>query len=459
MTSKKKKKKPKHQLVYEPRGAAKELWKSKAPEILIEGPAGTGKSRGILEKILALAVKYPGSRHLICRKTRASMTQSVLVTFEQKVLPVDSKLKDGPQREQRHSYRLPNGSEIVVGGLDKPERTFSTEYDTVTVFEAIEATENDWELLTRALRNYVMPYQQAIADTNPGHPGHWLNKRASNPNLMLRLKSKHEDNPIYYNPSKGKYTKLGRQYIQGTLDRLTGVRKERLRFGRWCAVEGAIYPEFRREIHVIKPFIIPPEWRKYRVIDFGFNNPFVCQWWAEDWDSNLYMFHEIYYSRRIVEDHAKNILDFHGLASYEATIADHDAEDRATLERHGVSTLPAMKEVKPGIEGVQARLRAIREKPNKWGARSMISFFADARVELDPRLEEDKLPTQTVDEIEGYIWKPPVEGKNPKEEPEKENDHGMDAMRYLVAYVDGLPHGDPIHGEETGYVGAATTSI
>jgi uncharacterized membrane protein len=41
----------------------------------------------------------------------------------------------------------------------------------------------------------------------------------------------------------------------------------------------------------------------------------------------------------------------------EATVADHDAEDRATLERYGVYTQPATKDVSPGIQAVQARLR------------------------------------------------------------------------------------------------------
>ncbi|GAG05846.1 unnamed protein product, partial [marine sediment metagenome] len=72
---------------YEPHGAAKDLFYFQGREVLIEGPAGTGKSRAIWEKLYAVAYKYPGCRILVVRKTRESMTESVLVTWEDKVLP------------------------------------------------------------------------------------------------------------------------------------------------------------------------------------------------------------------------------------------------------------------------------------------------------------------------------------------------------------------------------------
>ena len=42
----------------------------------------------------------------------------------------------------------------------------------------------------------------------------------------------------------------------------------------------------------------------------------------------------------------------------------------------------------------------------------------------------------TEQEFGAYIYAKPKEGRPPNEDPVKENDHGMDAMRYAVAYVD-----------------------
>src|SRR5947207_8249 len=82
-------------------GAAAQLWASRAPEIVVSGPAGTGKSRACLEKLHYCALKYRGMRGLIIRKTRESLSEAALVTFEEKVLPEWSPIKEGPRRNFR----------------------------------------------------------------------------------------------------------------------------------------------------------------------------------------------------------------------------------------------------------------------------------------------------------------------------------------------------------------------
>jgi len=60
---------------------------------LYDGPAGTGKTKSVLEKVHLAAMKYPGMRALLVRATRASMTDSVLVEFESTVLEPGSYLR------------------------------------------------------------------------------------------------------------------------------------------------------------------------------------------------------------------------------------------------------------------------------------------------------------------------------------------------------------------------------
>src|SRR5262245_58274493 len=67
-------------------GAAEVMFYSGDPEVVLCGPAGTGKSRCCLEKLHACMRVWPGARGLIARATRASLTESALVTFEEKVL-------------------------------------------------------------------------------------------------------------------------------------------------------------------------------------------------------------------------------------------------------------------------------------------------------------------------------------------------------------------------------------
>jgi len=414
---------------YQPVGAAREFILCKDPEVLLCGPAGTGKSRAALEKLHLCAEKYAGCRLLIIRKTRASLTETGLVTYERDVLPEGHPAALGPKREHRHSYKYPNGSEIVVGGMDKPSKTLSTEYDIIYVQEATELSEDEWETLTRPLRNGVIPYQQIIADCNPAQRTHWLKLRCDAGRTRM-IESRHEDNPLLYDRKRGEWTERGRAYI-AVLDRLTGVRYLRLRKGLWVSAEGIIYDEWDATVHVVNRFPIPADWRRYWVIDFGFTNPFVWQAWAEDPDGRLYRYREIYKTRRTVAEHAQEIKR---VCADEprpvAVICDHDAEDRATFTLEtNMSTVAAIKMVSPGIQAVKERLKPAGDgKPRLY-------LMRDSLVELDQELVDRKLPTCTEDEVEGYVWDT-SHGQKRGEQPVKENDHGCDCMRYLVMHVD-----------------------
>lgn len=419
---------PEGALLYEPHGAARELFFARDPEVVLDGPAGTGKSRAILEKLNALAIKYTGMRALMLRKTRASLTDTALVTWEDHVRPACD--TENQQRNVRRSYSYANGSEIVVGGLDKSDKIMSSEYDVICVFEATELYEDDWEKCTTRLRNGKMPYQQLLADCNPGPPTHWLNQRM-NRGGARRILCRHEDNPRIFSPD-GTRTAYGQSYLS-TLDRLTGVRYDRLRKGLWVAAEGMVYGGWNDRLNVVDFFEPPAEWRRIRVIDFGYTNPFTCQWWAIDNDGRMFMYREIYYTRRLVEDHARQIAQLSAGERIEATICDHDAEDRATLERHlGVTTLAAHKAVTSGIQAMEARIRPAED------GRPRLQLMRDVLVETDPALREAKKPACTLEEVPGYVYPTVKKGRTEKEAPVKEDDHGLDTARYAVAYVDQL---------------------
>ena len=435
---------------YTPRGACASLFASRAPQILLSGPAGTGKSRGCLEKLHLQAMKYPGMRGLIVRQTLVSLGSTTLVTWRNYVIKEALLTGEvefyGGSQEEPAQYRYRNGSVIVIGGMDKPTKIMSSEYDVAYVGEAIELSVDGWEAITTRLRNGVLPYQQLYADTNPDKDTHWLWQRCLAGDIEV-FESRHEDNPVYVNVD-GSYTEKGAAYIAGVLDKLTGVRKLRLRDGKWVSAEGVIYEEFDRAIHVVPKFVVPQEWPRFWSVDFGMVHPFVLQCWAEEPDGGLVMYREIYHTRRIVEDHAKTILaavrrarpgvsepDWREPGQWEwteprptAIICDHDAEDRATLERHiGQGTTPAIKTVTDGIEAVAVRLRPA--PTGSGGMRPRLRFMDGALLERDPLLAEGMKPCQTTDEFGGYIW---ADHKS-KDQPVKEEDDGMDAVRYVVA--------------------------
>jgi PBSX family phage terminase large subunit len=416
---------------YAPRGAARELLTSTLPEICIAGPAGTGKSLAALFKVHFSCLQVPYVQALIVRQTHISLTSTTLNLFERVVIREAKaagivKWFGGSGREPP-AYRYNNGSTIIVGGLDKPEKFLSAELDLVFVDEATEITKDAMETLISRLRGNALRHKQIILGCNPSHPQHWIKLRCeSGPTRMLF--SHHVDNPVYFD-GNGAKTEAGEAYMS-KLDALTGVRRLRLRDGIWAAAEGVIYEDFDESVHVIEPFEVPESWTRWWSVDFGYVNPFVWQLWAMDPDGILYLVHEIYRTRQLVEDHAKDILEVvQEEPTPRAVICDHDAEGRATLEkgiRH--STIAAHKAVLEGIQAVQARLVQRR-----------LFIMRGALVRRDPDLVDAKRPTSTVEEIPGYVWatkRGGIDGQIEKDEPLKENDHGCDAMRYVVSQLD-----------------------
>ena len=418
---------------YSPRNNSQKLFVTRDSEVIMSGPAGTGKSRACLEKLNAVALKYPGMRGLIVRKTATSLGSTALVTFKNFVIK-EALLNDtvrfyGGSPQESAQYIYSNGSRIVVGGMDKATRIMSSEYDIIYVQEAIELTIEDWEALTTRLRNGVMPYQQLIADTNPSTPTHWLKIRVNEGRTTL-LDTRHEDNPLYFRDN-GSLTKQGAAYL-AKLDALTGVRKLRLKDGLWVAAEGLIYEDWDPVVHVVDRFEVPQEWTRYWTVDFGYTNPFVLQRWAEDPDGKLYLYAEQYHTKKTVDQHTAELLaqikDDEGNwlePKPRSIICDHDAEGRATFEKEiGLSTQPANKKVLAGIQAVQKRLRD-----------GSLVILRDAAMQRDQALNNARKPCSTEEEIAGYIWDVGA-GKNPKEQPLKQDDHGCDALRYLVAEKD-----------------------
>ncbi len=450
---------------YTPYGGAKRMFHCRDLEVLLVGAAGTGKSLGCMEKLNYMALLNPGMRGLIVRKTLVSLGSTALVTWRKSVIP--ELLESGgvsffggsPQEQAGYRYH-DNGSFIAIGGMDKPEKVMSSEYDIIYVQEATDLNLEDWEALISRLRNWQVSFQQILADCNPNVPTHWLKARADR-GAVTAITSRHTDNPMLYfqepDPRAGQLTEAGETYVRKTLGALTGVRKLRLLDGLWAAAEGLIYSNWDPEVHHIAPFEIPSTWRRVWGIDWGYTNPFVCGFWAIDPDGRMFLYREVYMSRQLVEDHAKTILDLVSTCMLREKdikghkcrtgpdsdcrrewhepkpskiVGDHDAEDRATFEKHaGLYVTPANKGKAAGIQHVESRLKI---QPD---GRARLYIFRDALVKRDPELELRKKPTSTPEEIVGYQWAKTAAGFD-KETPEDVDNHGMDQMRYVATELD-----------------------
>lgn len=422
-------------------------YNSREPEVLLAGAAGTGKSLAWLVKILTLCDRYPGCRVLIVRKTRESLTESVLVTWERDVLgPHHPVLTRTPTlRRVRQSYRFANGSTVVVGGMDKPDKVLSSEWDFVYCPEATDLDLVDWETLGGRLRAGVVPFQQLAADCNPTSPHHWLYKRHLN-GLTRLYTSRHRDNPRFYDRHRNDWTPAGRDYL-ARLERMTGTRRARFLEGEWVSAEGVIYdyrakPAYDETGAMTHPghllpsgWAAPREWHRVWGIDWGKTSPTVLTVWPVDPEGRVYAGREVYKTRLrpdVLGRRARAWLDSGAEPPPLAVVCDHDTANEGykdDFERTSGLTLELADKAdrKKGIEATQARFDVADD------GRPRIYFAEGAREHpADAYLVGNGRPTCGLEELIGYTWDPDFLA----DEPIADNDHFCDQMRYVCRWVD-----------------------
>jgi len=79
---------------------------------------------------------------------------------------------------------------------------------------------------------------------------------------------------------------------------------------------GTFFHEFKRHIHVIDPFIMPEEWRRYFVMDYGLDK-LAGYWVALDDGGKAYVYKEVWESDLIISKAAEMINEYTNESLYE----------------------------------------------------------------------------------------------------------------------------------------------
>lgn len=396
---------------YEFRGAARTILEQQHDEVIISGPADTGKTIACLTLVDQLAWEYSGARIAMVRKRRTDMDSSVIESFRQKILIGGDGVRIfGGEKPQWFDY--PNGSRVWVAGMDKESKVLSSEFDAIYVNQAEELGLPDWETLsTRASgRAGNMPYGMLMGDCNPAAPSHWIKSRERSGNLIL-LQSFHRDNPELYT-ADGKITEEGKRRI-GRLEKLTGSRKLRLYSGLWAAPEGAIYDVFDEERHKVKAFDLPGSWPRFVGVDpLGAYTAAV--WVALDvQNAKLVIYREYYEPFGITtKGHAQKILKLSESENIYGWVGGAKSENQARLdwESGGVPLIePPISDVWAGIDRIADLLRNF----NLVITDNCVQLLSE--LGSYQRVMDNGIPTDKIQDKEQY--------------------HLLDALRYIVAWL------------------------
>lgn len=266
------------------RGAALTLQTYTGPEVMLSGPSETGKTWATLWYLDTFLRRYTGAQGALIRKVRNTIAPTVLRTYLQiQALRARPAVAYGGKNPLWFDY--PNGSRLWIGGIDDPGKILSGERDIIYVNQAEELAIEDWETLTTRTtgRGAVAPFAILIGDCNPGPADHWILDRRD-AGAMTFLESKHIDNPSLHDGRD--WTEQGRRTI-ARLQKLTGVRKQRLYFGLWVGAEGAFFTTLDDERHLVEHRRAPDGWHIWGALDYGWAHPLSFQILGQDAYDNV----------------------------------------------------------------------------------------------------------------------------------------------------------------------------
>lgn len=279
-----------------------------ADETLYGGAAGGGKSYGQLIDALLYALKYSGSRQLMLRNSFPELNRSlILVSIALFPVGVCS------YNQSTHVWKLKNKSIIEFGYLENDgdvQQYQSAEYDVIRFDELTHFTEFQYTYMISRLRGANSFPKQMKSTSNPGSKGHvWVKKRFIDPVIPEQIHADETGRTFVFIPAKVQENKFLMDADPGYVKRLEQLSendRKALLDGDWDIFEGQYFTEFNKDIHVIDPFIIPLDWRRYITLDYGLDM-LAAYWIAVDTHQKAYVYKELYQSNLIISDAAKAI--------------------------------------------------------------------------------------------------------------------------------------------------------
>lgn len=419
-------------------------------ELLYGGAAGGGKSEATIWDALYYGLTYPESRQIIFRRKFPDLERSIIARTMQ-VYPKQV----ATYNASKHIWTLITGSVIELAHWDHDNdylKYQGAEYDVVRWEELTQFREKWYTLMLSRIRG-AKPYPRFVkSTTNPGQEGHiWVKKRFIDIGpweQVHTIQDRNEDGePLHYpadHPKSGQSITTRRVFIPAKVSdnqkliendpdyvarlmRLSTKERKQLLEGDWDTFAGQYFEEWSRAIHVVEPFTIPSDWRRYRALDEGYNpDPFVCLWIAVDRDGNAYVYRELSQTKLLSRDQVRRVKELtpHGEQ------VDYSVGDTSFWNKSKVDSGKSPAEVfaEEGVPLIQAN----KERINGW---KRIREWLDPYEETDPvtgetytaaRLRVFSTCLKTIEAIPAMIH----DDLHPEDVEEHELDHIPDALRY-----------------------------
>jgi hypothetical protein len=272
-------------------------------EVFYGGARGGGKSYSLIVDCLRDCDK-PDHVALVLRRTMPELRD--LIRHSQRLYP--TAYPGAKWREQQNEWTFPSGARIEFGYAESTAdalRYQGRAYTWIGVDELPQYPDPQiWTELRGSLRtgSDIKTYMRATG--NPGNVGSaWVKEMfidPAPPNTRFEVGVETPNGKSVFTRRFIPASLFDNPHLMKTddylvmLSSLPETKRRQWLDGDWDAWDGAAFPEFRREIHVVKPFEIPTSWVRFRACDWGYSSPACCLWFAVDYDNNLYVYKELY---------------------------------------------------------------------------------------------------------------------------------------------------------------------
>lgn len=272
-----------------PNPKQREFFRATCRYVAYGGARGGGKSWALRRKLILMALKYPGIRMLLVRRTLPELKENHLFTLLSEISCI------AEYRESTKTFSFPGGSILILGYCDAERdvlRYQGQEYDVIALDEATQLTEFQFSTFKACLRGANSFPKRMYLTCNPGGVGHSWVKR-----LFIDRNFRPDEDPADYCfiPARvfdnKALTESDPAYVNALKSLPEGLKRAWLD-GQWNVFEGQFFPEFSREAHVIQPESIPREYPRFAALDYGFDMLAVL-WFAVLPDGSICVYREL----------------------------------------------------------------------------------------------------------------------------------------------------------------------
>lgn len=318
--------------------------------------------------------------------------------LKKELLPITIKAKESPSMEIEVMNKDGETSVIQLKGWEAIETLRGQSYDFIVLDEVA------------SMRNFWVGWNEVLSPTLIDRKGHAMfistPKGFNHFYDLFNMPAKDSNYAAFHfttydNPNipveeieREKNTKPENTFAQ---EYMADFRKQ----------EGLVYKEFSRDRHVIHT--LPTDFAEYIAgIDFGFTNPTAVVHIKRDRDENYYVIGEWYKTERTEEQ----IGEYVRSCNFNRVYPDPESPSAINvLNSKGVSVVEVIK----NKDSIQNGINKVRELFKRGKL-----FIHSSCVNL-------------INELETYSYPERRMGANEYENPIKEHDHALDALRYALS--------------------------